>query len=198
MSINTEKLSSGLRMLSLRDVQKVFLFPSLASVRQLLEALSIPIFDYPVVVPGSPVRIKEEKVLAMSLEIALFAHLLPGGSHLHVVDPEAESDPVSPFPEPPAAPVTVTNAVRELSGVLRCLDYWRLFQENPHALQLMVALAALMYGPYDEREVLNRLGALGDWILKDAVRMYTLNLGRRERKARAAARARTTESETTP
>lgn len=170
-----EKLSSGLRFLALRDVQKIFGLPSLAATRDLLNHFDppVPTFTYTrtatvpgaatakqwkedIPVPDKTVTFDEEKVLAMSLELAMFSYLLPGGPGIHL---DANVPP---------AFTTIPEGTRQLSGALRCLDYWELFKENPHALQLMVALSALMYGPQDMKELLRRLWALGDFIMQQA------------------------------
>ena len=165
-----EKLSSGLRFLALRDVQKIFGLTSLDATRALLNHFDppVPTFTYTreakVSVatgenPGATaktVTFHEEKVLAMSLELAMFSYLLPGGPGIHL---DANVPP---------AFTSIPEGTRQLSGALRCLDYWALFKENPHALQLMVALSALMYGPQDMKELLRRLWALGDFIMQQA------------------------------
>ncbi len=176
-----EKLSSGLRFLALRDVQKIFGLSSLDAVRDLLAHFDppVPTFTYtreakmPVAPKFDPGRIDamphgdsaetvtfhEEKVLAMALELAMFSYLLPGGPGIHL---DANVPPKFN---------TIPEATRQLSGAMRCLDYWKLFRRDPHALQLMVALSALMYGPQDSKELLKRLWALGDFIAQEASRV---------------------------
>jgi hypothetical protein len=88
----------------------------------------------------------------MSLEMALFAHLLPGGPGI--------SEEACPRVD------NLPDGVHNVSEALRCPDYWLLFKEQPHALQLMVALAGQLYGPYDEGIIRRRLEALGDLLIR--------------------------------
>lgn len=165
-----EKLSSGLRFLALRDVQKIFGLSSLDSARALLNHFDppVPTFTYirkvemaaAVGAPPTYTEFPEEKVLAMSLELAMFSYMLPGGPGIHL---DANVPP---------AFTSLPEGTRQLTGALRVIDYWGLFRENPHALQLMVALSALMYGPQDMKELLKRLWALGDFIAQQAVKPH--------------------------
>jgi hypothetical protein len=196
-----EKLSSGLRFLALRDVQKIFGLRSLDAARDLLNHFKpcVPTFTYDrtATVPvasgdGHPaldktVTFREEKVLAMALELAMFSYLLPGGPGIHL---DANVPPKF---------TAIPEATRQLSGAMRCLDYWALFRKNPHALQLMVALSALMYGPQDMKELLKRLWALGDFIIQEAGKHCgprgTTPPVRRKPKHERAIRARRLEQE---
>ncbi len=157
-----EKLSSGLRFLALRDVQKIFGLTSLDATRDLLNHFDpcVPTFTYTrtATVSDKTVTFHEEKVLAMSIELAMFSYLLPGGPGIHL---DANVPP---------AFTSLPEGTRQLTGALRCLDYWTMFKKNPHALQLMVALSALMYGPQDMKELLQRLWALGDFIVQHAAK----------------------------
>lgn len=163
--ISTQKLSAGLRFLNLRDVRNIFGFVSDDEARKHLQWLGVPIWKYrrDCRLAGTQeerITTPVERVLAMSLEMALFAHLLPGGPGI--------SDP-SLRDSDPAEPMQVDNlpdGVHNVSEALRCPDYWLLFKEQPHALQLMVALAGQLYGPYEEGVIRRRLEALGDLLIR--------------------------------
>ena len=181
--INAQKLSPGLRLLNLRDVRDIFGFVTYEDTREHLKWLGIPIWKYKreVVVPGQAFLPEEEdgkyapmcknpkeavrkvavveRVLAIAVEMALFAHLLPGGPGIGPPD-DVESMTVDSLPE----------GVKNLPAgdALRCPDYWRMFQQDPHALQLMVALAGQLYGPYEEGIIKRRLEQLGNFLIRRA------------------------------
>lgn len=159
--LDTEKLSPGLRFLSLRDVKAYFNLRDEDTARKLcVEHLDLGIFLYNRVVPATErckaVEIAEEKVLAIALEMAMFAHLLPHGPGINLNNPPHAQ--------------TLPDAVRS-NEAFRVPDYWYALRADPHKLQLMVALAATLYGPFDDKALHNRLSALGDLLLTKAVRI---------------------------
>jgi hypothetical protein len=169
--LETEKLSPGLRFLSFRDVQSYFGLKSIEAARELcVDLLDLGTLKYHRVVSPpdttgktdrqNKVEFVEEKVLAIALEMALFAHLLPFGRGIDLT-----ADPIKP------ARPSVMDAVRE-NAAFSVPEYWQALRKDPHKLQLMVALSALLYGPHEEKELHSRLHALGDFLTNKAVRTY--------------------------
>lgn len=157
---NTDCMTAGLRMLALRDIRNIFDFRNDDAARNFLALLNIPTLTYSrhVKEAGHEVVFPEERALAMSVELAFYAAMLPGGEGVHL--DSTFKNPIDSLPD----------GLTRLNKSFRIQEYWKLFQRNPHHLQLMVALSALMYGSQDERELHKRLWALGDYLYRETSR----------------------------
>ena len=151
-------LSPACRFLTLVEIQKKFNL-SAERARTFLKMLGVPVLRYVERhFPESTTNL-QELVLAPAFEAALFANMMPGGPGIEIPDPNL----------PPVVD-SLPEAVYNLSGAFRVLDYWDLFKRNPQAIHLVIALCHLMYGSISEKELKARLWALGDLLLADVTR----------------------------
>ncbi len=195
MPVVAEKLSPGIRLLTVRDVKQILTLISEDDARLLLSVLGVPILKHfrqvPQQSPDDAIHVfTEERVLAMALELALFAHLCPGGPGLDLTAYDLELGLFAPKSEDAmrargygrGALHSPEKAAYHLKcGALRSLDYWKMFRSEPYMLQLMIALAALMYGSQDEKELKKRLSALGTLIAAENRKLRVRGAGTRRR-----------------